>query len=349
MNYIPAILTLSLTLPAAVQAQITYLDATTGMGGNTTLADGTPYTPVPSTAADGEWNDRAFANGGTILSSNETGPEDAPMLRTTISGLTAGEAYDIYGYLWGAGSWRLRALVDTMIPMPQLPGYNALHFATSAFSPSTALGIGAPIGPQPALDLAFDPLGFETDGHFANTVLIQEGNRWMYEVHLGTHTADANGEIWVFVDDLANNSSGNRTWYDGVGYELAPARFGTGCGNPTPTIDFIGVPTLGTEMGIQLTGAAPMAPVTLLLGISNTNWMGISLPLDLTPFGVPGCFLLVSPDATINLTADTSGLASFTSVVPVNTRGGTLYWQAITLDASFAAALTEGLSSTLKR
>ena len=26
----------------------------------------------------------------------------------------------------------------------------------------------------------------------------------------------------IYIDDLANTSNGNRTWYDGVGYQLIP-------------------------------------------------------------------------------------------------------------------------------
>ncbi|MCB9883358.1 MAG: hypothetical protein H6834_16340 [Planctomycetes bacterium] len=61
----------------AAPAQITYVDATKGPTGNTTLADGTPYTPsslVP--VVDDGWEERVFANGGAILSSNNLGAED---------------------------------------------------------------------------------------------------------------------------------------------------------------------------------------------------------------------------------------------------------------------------------
>ncbi|MBI9019306.1 MAG: PEP-CTERM sorting domain-containing protein [Phycisphaerae bacterium] len=36
------------------------------------------------------------------------------------------------------------------------------------------------------------------------------------------HTADINGEIVVYIDDLAGTLSSYRTWYDGVVYSAVP-------------------------------------------------------------------------------------------------------------------------------
>jgi hypothetical protein len=53
-------------------------------------------------------------------------------------------------------------------------------------------------------------------------VLIGEGNRIMLRADLGLASATSSGEIRVWIDDFANTTAGNRTWYDGVGYALVP-------------------------------------------------------------------------------------------------------------------------------
>ena len=57
-------------LAASLPAQATYVDAVAG--GNTTLADGTPFTPVVGSpvGTDGQWTERAFGNGATIFETN---------------------------------------------------------------------------------------------------------------------------------------------------------------------------------------------------------------------------------------------------------------------------------------
>ncbi|MCA8966282.1 MAG: hypothetical protein KDC48_15480, partial [Planctomycetes bacterium] len=229
-----ALLATAALFSSSLAAQITYVDA--DVATNTTLADGTPYVPMTVTSSiDNEWTQRPFANGGTILSSHDaTGNEDCPMLRTVISGLVPGVPHTIYTYWWGGANvnWRGRCAVDTAQPAPQLAGYNSVHFATSAFAPMQPLAFDAPLGAnQTSLGLTRDALGFETTGHFTNQVMIQEGNRWLYEVALGTFMSNGAGEIWVYVDDLeGNQSSSNRTWYDGVGWEWAPLGLGNSCG-----------------------------------------------------------------------------------------------------------------------
>jgi hypothetical protein len=64
--------------------------------------------------------------------------------------------------------------------------------------------------------------GFENGGVFTNgtgVVRSREGDRGMSMAVLGTAVVDANGNIQVYIDDLANTTSANnRTWYDGVGF-----------------------------------------------------------------------------------------------------------------------------------
>jgi hypothetical protein len=51
-----------------------------------------------------------------------------------------------------------------------------------------------------------------------------EGNRTLLQATLGVATADASGELRVWIDDYSgpDSQSWNRTWYDGVGYGAIP-------------------------------------------------------------------------------------------------------------------------------
>ncbi len=227
---------------SGASAQVVYIDA--DVTTNTTLADGTPLvagthyyvtpTSAPSdTIADGLWDVRQFANFGSIISSNNGASEDAPALRTTITGLTPGEGVAVYAYLWGGSNadWRLRASligpnddgtvngeVDTMWSTNYSPnsGINEASFVTQHVTS------GANSGPLSTDTTGSDP-AFENGGYFSSSippVMTVEGNRSLYQASLGTTLADSNGEVHVYIDDRAQASAGFRTWYDGVGYEL---------------------------------------------------------------------------------------------------------------------------------
>ncbi len=72
----------------------------------------------------------------------------------------------------------------------------------------------------------------------------------------------------------------------------------------------------------------------LMMGLSDQNWLGIQLPLDLGLFDATGCSLYVSQEALIGPLANPGGSASLQALVPNDpllTRG-TSYWQALIID-----------------
>jgi len=188
---------------------ITYVDATTS---NTTLADGTPYTPTAALINDdNQWSNRAFGNGGTVYTANDsnaTPGEDAPVLRTRLTGLADG-TYNVYAYFWAGGNdapvgnqrWDIRA------------GLTASSLTDFFFNTDTANG---PLGYNALRLSTADPAVV-----FSNTVLITDADRRLYQASLGTATVSGgSGIIDIFIDDLPGNV--NRTWYDGVGFSVVP-------------------------------------------------------------------------------------------------------------------------------
>jgi hypothetical protein len=108
-----------------------------------------------------------------------------------------------------------------------------------------------------------------------------------------------------------------------------PAVFGAGCGSPAPTLGYRGVPIASTTFTPEISGAAPSSPAVMAVGLSNTVFIGLGIPLpfDLSGFG-PGCNLLVSPDGTIFAVTDTSGAASVpVTMPPLPFVGLNLYFQ----------------------
>lgn len=186
------ITTLTTMALGAITAQgaITYVDATTS---NTTFGDGSAFAPIGTTANDGNWGTRTvFGNGGEIYTS--VAAEDSPELRTTISGLAAGN-YNVFAYYWVAGDGAPT-------------GNNQWDFATGLSTGATteyAWNGGTQI---------------TSTAGFTVAPLITEGNRRLFQIDLGPVAADGSGNINVFINDNPGND--DRTWYDGVGFEPVP-------------------------------------------------------------------------------------------------------------------------------
>ena len=202
---------------------INYVDANLN---NTTLANGDAlvegsHFDVGVIDDNDRWNIRPFANEGTVFSSNNFGggyPENAPRLRTTISGLDPGNTYEVFVYFWGAinENWSGRAsLTDEL---GDLQGYDTNHVAASVLMPMDWV----------TLHINPDGLNTQSPFEFDPTALSIETNRSLYEVHLGQAVTDENGEINVYIDDVADVSFADRTWYDGVGYLLSNTEFEIG-------------------------------------------------------------------------------------------------------------------------
>jgi hypothetical protein len=190
-------------------AQYLYLDATSGVSGNTTLADGSLFSPPlnGTTGTDNNWEQRTvFGSSGNIFESGgENVTENAPELRTLITGLTPGEAYSVYVNFWDPTSatedWNVRA------GFASNPGANTLFSAADATVELTSTAA-----------ILASTLTYST----APTIYVESGRALLAGL-LGTATANGAGEIAVFVDDLPTSLNVNRrTWYDGVSVAVVP-------------------------------------------------------------------------------------------------------------------------------
>jgi hypothetical protein len=185
-----------------------YVDATSGAGGNTTLANGSVFSPPlnGTTGADNNWEQRAIlGSSGNIFEAGGETAENAPELRTTIGGLIPGAHYATYVFFWDATgtteNWSIRA------------GFNSAPDANPLYSASDATGLLGATAAVPASSLTYSN---------APTIFV-EANRVLQAAFLGTNTSDAGGAIRVFLDDKPSTiGANNRSWYDGVGYALVP-------------------------------------------------------------------------------------------------------------------------------
>jgi hypothetical protein len=106
-------------------------------------------------------------------------------------------------------------------------------------------------------------------------------------------------------------------------------------------------PVLGGTLTSDVTGIATSAVAFMMVGGSNTTFVGAPLPLDLGILGVPGCFLLqdLALEGAGGLTVTGAGTASYALPIPASFSftGFTVYLQAW----SSATQLSNGLKVVL--
>jgi hypothetical protein len=118
--------------------------------------------------------------------------------------------------------------------------------------------------------------------------------------------------------------------------------FGSGCtgtfGTPTLTTAPGRSPTLGGTLAANL-GNLPHSFALVAMGFSDTASGTTQLPLALAPYGMPGCSLLVAPDA-VALALGSQGNATWQLSIPFVTAlaGLQFYLQAFALDPAANAA-----------
>ncbi|MCA8976086.1 MAG: hypothetical protein KDC98_15295 [Planctomycetes bacterium] len=99
---------------------------------------------------------------------------------------------------------------------------------------------------------------------------------------------------------LAETASGRCLEFGGVQSLPVLNPLGGGCWTGREPRLLIGRPYLGSDEPIQVRSASLPSgpnPAFILAGLSHTTWNGLPLPLNLTGFGAPACWLQVAVDA----------------------------------------------------
>jgi hypothetical protein len=255
--------------PEFTFAPATFVDATPS---NTTLANGQPANPTgPSSgqgADDGAWHLRSgYGNGGSVWTASETGGENAPLLRTRLSGLQPGK-HDVFVVTWSNPNedWTVRA-----------------GFAANTLRAYEKRGTA-----------------MVDNAAFTAPLLTSTGSVRAYSTWIGRAEADANGNLDVYLDDLDSGQTGaTRSWYDGVAVApIAPVastgEAGHGCGGGS-RLETVGTPQQGGSMQFRVTGATSG---TWALAVFGLGWL---VPVSLASVGFAGCTLYVDAWGTLPL------------------------------------------------
>jgi len=200
--------------PAAPN-NVTYVDATSA---NTTRWDNQPFSPAPEgvTGADNNWEIRSLGNNAGVYESGAESAENAPLLVTTLTGLTPNTTYVLYAYFWDAatGNWRVKASAR----QADINDNGTPANATDDYLPVSPLTHFAADNNDGGKATDAPPASLTT---FVSAPLFTEGDRTLMQAQLGTATTDGNGALSVYIDDLPGVDQSRRTWFDGVGYKLA--------------------------------------------------------------------------------------------------------------------------------
>lgn len=127
--------------------------------------------------------------------------------------------------------------------------------------------------------------------------------------------------------------------------------YGSGCG--AGTVGWMGTPQAGSTFVVDLGGGPALAPALLTIGGSDSLWGGAPLPLDLAPFGAPGCELLTGLQILIPAFTDFFGNVTLGIPIPADPHliGATVYTQWMASDPGVNAlgwVFSGGLSVTIQ-
>jgi hypothetical protein len=180
---------------AEVVGPMHYVDATAGVGGNTTLTNGGTLT---LSAPANQWHSQAgVGNGGTVLSSADSVAETPPLITTQVTTPGPG-TYDVWVNFWGTATtnldWRVLA---GLTPAGMQTFRSEKCEQVQAASQDTSLVL-------------------------TNTTPV---SNYLYQAYLGRVMASPSNTLNIIVGGNAMRTgsttlagSTNRTWYDGVSY-----------------------------------------------------------------------------------------------------------------------------------
>lgn len=197
--------------------------------------------------------------------------------------------------------------------------------------PSGSYGVAVYISGVPTNSLAYsqNPIG-----PFANGDL---------SIHPNPGSAPGIAKAGLFTTSVYSGKWNGAFHYtrNGISGEAGYGFFGEGCpgsNGGTSGNTAVGQPRLGTTLTLGFDNLAQNAAL-LLIGFSNSSSPFGTLPLDLAPFGAPGCFGRVRPDFSM-LLLGAAGTANVNLPIPTLAPllGMVFYDQALVLDPAANAA-----------
>ncbi len=177
-----------------------------------------------------------------------------------------------------------------------------------------------------------------TGAAVATSVLVAGPTAAWYSASFPTPISIAANETFYIVHDAGSfdvsllnsgNLSTSATYVDpGFGMFIPLAAVGVpdfaawriqcaGSGQPAvPVLSAIGVPTIGQTMQFTLGLAAASTGAVAIWGTSKTQYLGLTLPLDLGSLGAPGCNILAPWESQLPISVDAAGSASIPAAIP---------------------------------
>ncbi len=220
-------------------------------------------------------------------------------------------------------AWRLAGIASGLTRGTNLPSLAAM--GSSVYLPTGSFGLALRyIGASPSYTNG--PLGPYSNADLTMTLGASRSTTGVF-----TGGSLFTSRIWngtIFYDTMTTGAT--------AGYGF----FGAGCPGSLgiSALSTSGArPQIGSVFNVTMTNL-PTSSAIMMTGFSNTFSVFGALPLDVTPYGAPGCFGRVSTDATLFL-AGAANQANWVFGIPNNTSylGVLMYNQALVLDPGFNA------------
>ena len=213
-------------------------------------------------------------------------------------------------------------------------------FAVGA--PTTVVAMSADTGATPITDTSvtlYDGNGTQLTS--ASSGGASSHGRLVYTVpQAGIYYLAVSGGLFAATGDYILYTGGAAPLYAASAFSTTPPSTNACPGSnglrPALTAASTEAPQLGSTFVVRLQNTLPNAAAFACIGYSRTDAFGgsVPLPVDLTNYGAPGCFLRVDPRVKLLVVTDASGVAYIDFALPpiIALRGLPVFMQSIQLD-----------------
>ncbi|MBI5853345.1 MAG: S8 family serine peptidase [Planctomycetes bacterium] len=160
-------------------------------------------------------------------------------------------------------------------------------------------------------------VGFHA-GSFTPPVTVPAGLVWIGVDHRAGTTLLSNVTVGSTVATWSRTTYASGTWSP-ASLTMRPAlRIHCPGGGPGAIPFHVAMtrPAIGTSLDLALGQARSNAPAVMVLGASDSSWLGGGLPYPLAALGAPGCSLLASTELSVSAPTDQTGAATFILPLP---------------------------------